>query len=331
MTQLVALTSGDPCGVGLELTGLAWKQLRHKTPFFLIADYSHVEKRVDVPIKKINSPDEASTVFQDALPVLHIPFNATPTVGHEQPQNAAQIIQSIEMAVGFVTSGQASALCTNPINKKVLKDGVSFAYPGHTEFLAHLGGVDTSVMMLTAPELRAVPVTIHMALSAVPATLTDTLIETTLRITHHALLRDFGLTDPVIAVAGLNPHAGEGGTMGRDEIDRIIPLLDKIRATGLALLGPMPADTMFHPEAREKYDAAVCMYHDQALIPLKTLNFSAGVNTTLGLPFIRTSPDHGTAFDITGKGLADPSSLIEAIKQAGQMARNRENYDNTLR
>jgi 4-hydroxythreonine-4-phosphate dehydrogenase len=182
-------------------------------------------------------------------------------------------------------------------------------------------------MMWCAPELRAVPVTIHIVLSQVQSVLTDALIEETLVITQRAMLRDFGVKDPVIAVAGLNPHAGEGGTMGRDEIDRIIPLLDKMRAKGMSIIGPMPADTMFHSQARAKYDVAVCMYHDQALIPLKTLNFSAGVNTTLGLPFIRTSPDHGTAFDIAGKGIADPTSLIEAIRQAHLMAQNRARYD----
>lgn len=327
MTCPIALTSGDPSGVGLELTGLAWQQLKKDVPFFVIADYAHVRNATDVPLSKIKEPSDAAAVFRDTLPVLHIPFAATPTVGSEQPQNALHVIQSIEIGVDFVTSGQASALCTNPINKKVLKDGAAFPYPGHTEFLAHLGGVKTSVMMLTAPELRTVPVTIHIALSDVPNALTDELIEETLTITHQALLRDFDLSNPVIAIAGLNPHAGEGGTMGTEEMDRIAPLLDRLRGTGMSLLGPMPADTMFHAEARAKYDAAVCMYHDQALIPLKTLNFSAGVNTTLGLPFIRTSPDHGTAFDIAGKGIADPTSLVEAIRQANQMAKNRARYD----
>jgi len=327
MTGLIALTSGDPSGVGLEITGYAWRQLNHDVPFFLIADYAHVKGATDVPVQQITAPDEAFQVFPKALPVLHLPFTAPPTIGVAQPENARNIIQSIEMAVDFVKSGQAKALCTNAINKKVLKDGAQFPYPGHTEFLAHLGGAKTPVMMLTAPELRTVPVTIHMALKKVAQVLTETLIETTLRITHQALMRDFGLKNPVIAVAGLNPHAGEGGTMGLEERDMIAPLLDRLREGGMSLLGPMPADTMFHTKAREKYDAAVCMYHDQALIPLKTLNFSAGVNTTLGLPFIRTSPDHGTAFDIAGQGIASPDSLIAALRQAGQMAQNRAQYD----
>jgi len=330
MTRPVALTSGDPCGVGLEITGLAWKNLRNKTPFFLIADVDHITQATDVPLHQIMTPSDAIKVFPTALPVIHVPFSNLPTVGKAQPENAKHIIQSIELAVEYTQSGEASAICTNPINKKVLKDGADFAYPGHTEFLAHLGGVKTSVMMLCAPELRTVPVTIHIALAQVPSALTDSLIEETLLITHNALQQDFGISEPVIAVAGLNPHAGEGGTMGFEEIDRIAPLLDRLRKQGLTLLGPMPADTMFHASARKKYDVAVCMYHDQALIPLKTLNFSAGVNTTLGLPFIRTSPDHGTAFDIAGKGIADPTSLIEAIKQAGQMAQNRVPHDKSF-
>lgn len=330
MTRPVALTSGDPCGVGLELTGLAWQNLRNNAPFFLIADLAHLDRVTDVPLQRITAPADANAVFPHALPVIHLPFSNRPTIGKAQPENAKNIIQSIEMAVGFTLSGQASAICTNPINKKVLKDGARFAYPGHTEFLAHLGDVKTSVMMLCAPELRTVPVTIHIALADVPNALTDSLIEETLRITNNALQQDFGISKPVIAVAGLNPHAGEGGTMGGEEIDRIAPLLDRLRNQGLSLLGPMPADTMFHASARDKYDVAVCMYHDQALIPLKTLNFSAGVNTTLGLPFIRTSPDHGTAFDIAGKGIADPTSLIEALKQAGQMAQNRAHHDKSF-
>jgi 4-hydroxythreonine-4-phosphate dehydrogenase len=327
MTNAIALTSGDPSGVGLELAGRAWELLKDEAPFFLIADKTHVKAATDVPLEVIGNPAEVVDVFPSALPVLHIPFRAAATVGSAQPENAKDIIRSIEMAVDFVKSGHAIGLCTNPINKKVLKDGAAFPYPGHTEFLAHLSGVETSVMMLCAPELRAIPVTIHIALSQVPDVLTDRLIEETLAITHRALLRDFGIHAPTIAVAGLNPHTGEGGTMGTEETDRIGPLLDRLRDQGMSLLGPLPADTMFHPQAREQYDAAVCMYHDQALIPLKTLNFSAGVNTTLGLEFIRTSPDHGTAFDIAGTGKADPTSLVEALRLARLMANNRMRYD----
>ena len=214
-------------------------------------------------------------------------------------------------------------MVTNPINKKVLYDGARFAHPGHTEYLAHLGGVARTVMMLTAPGLRVVPVTIHIAIAEVPKALTPALIEETIRITEQDLRASFGIATPRIAVAGLNPHAGEGGAMGREEIKTIAPVLDRLRAEGMDIAGPLPADTMFHPAARARYDVAVCMYHDQALVPIKTLDFARGVNATLGLPFVRTSPDHGTAYDISGTGEADPTSLIEAIRLAADMARAR--------
>jgi 4-hydroxythreonine-4-phosphate dehydrogenase len=202
----------------------------------------------------------------------------------------------------------------------VLKDGAQFGFPGHTEFLAHLAGVENVVMMLASDLLRVVPVTIHIPLSEVPAALTANLLETTIRITAAGLVRDFGIANPRLCVAGLNPHAGEGGAMGREEIDLITPVLHRLRAEGFAISGPASADTMFHARARAGYDAAICMYHDQALIPIKTLDFDGGVNVTLGLPFVRTSPDHGTAFDIAGKGLAKPDSLIAALRMAAEMA-----------
>lgn len=226
----------------------------------------------------------------------------------------------IERAVGLVQAGLACAVCTAPIHKKALKDGAGFGFPGHTEFLAHLAGVDRVVMMLASPDLRVVPVTIHIALAEVPAALTAELLEDTIRITDAGLRRDFGLVRPRLAVAGLNPHAGEGGAMGREEITLIGPVLERLRAEGYDLRGPASADTMFHARARAGYDAAICMYHDQALIPIKTLDFDGGVNVTLGLPFVRTSPDHGTAYDIAGKGVARPDSLIAALRMAHQMA-----------
>jgi 4-hydroxythreonine-4-phosphate dehydrogenase len=209
---------------------------------------------------------------------------------------------------------------TAPIHKKALKDGAGFAFPGHTEFLAHLAGGCDVVMMLACPELRVVPATIHIPLAEVPGALTPDLLRRTLAITRAALIRDFGIPEPRLAVAGLNPHAGEGGAMGREEIDWIAPLL---RGLPWPVAGPLPADTMFHPAARARYDAAVCLYHDQALIPIKTIDFAGGVNVTLGLPFVRTSPDHGTAHDIAGKGLADPSSMRAAMGMAWDMARAR--------
>ena len=207
-----------------------------------------------------------------------------------------------------------------PISKQALAEGAGFAYPGHTEYLAALGGVDEVVMMLASDELRVVPATIHIPVSEVPSALTPALLEKRLRITHAALIERFGISAPRIAVAGLNPHAGEGGRMGREEIELISPVLDKLRTEGMDLIGPLPGDTMFHAEARAGYDAAVAMYHDQALIPIKTLAFDRGVNVTLGLPFIRTSPDHGTAFGIAGQGVANPTSTIEALRMAWRMA-----------
>ena len=224
----------------------------------------------------------------------------------------------------LVQGGEASALCTAPIHKKALKDGAGFAFPGHTEYLAHLAGVGRVVMMLACDTLRVVPVTIHIPLSEVPGALTPALLEDTVRIVQAGLRRDFGIRRPRLALAGLNPHAGEGGTMGREELDVIIPVIERLRHDGLTLSGPLPADTMFHPAARAQYDAAICMYHDQALIPIKTLDFAGGVNVTLGLPFIRTSPDHGTAFDIAGRDMADPSSLIAALRMARDMVRRRD-------
>jgi 4-hydroxythreonine-4-phosphate dehydrogenase len=220
-----------------------------------------------------------------------------------------------------VQSGAASALCTAPINKKALQDGAGFSHPGHTEYLAALAGVDQVVMMLACDALRVVPTTIHIPLQDVAKTLTADLLRDTLRITEAELRRKFGVARPRLAVAGLNPHAGEGGKIGLQERDLITPALESLRAEGMQIDGPLSADTMFHPRARQNYDAAICMYHDQALIPIKTLDFDHGVNVTLGLPFIRTSPDHGTAFDIAGRGIAHPSSLIKALEMAAEMVR----------
>ncbi|MEM9551528.1 MAG: 4-hydroxythreonine-4-phosphate dehydrogenase PdxA, partial [Pseudomonadota bacterium] len=223
--------------------------------------------------------------------------------------------------VELTRSGAASALCTAPIHKKALIDGAGFAFPGHTEFLAALTGVKTVVMMLASPHLRVVPATIHIALRNVPGTLSPALLRDTIRITVAGLQQQFGIVRPRIAVAGLNPHAGEGGAMGHEELDWITDLIAEMQGAGVDLTGPHPADTMFHADARARYDAAIAMYHDQALIPIKTLDFDRGVNVTLGLPIIRTSPDHGTAFDIAGKGIANPTSLIEALRCAQTMAK----------
>ncbi len=317
----IALTCGEPAGVGPEITAKAWAELRDEAPFFWIGDIEHLPR--ELPKVPISSPEEVAGVIADGLPVMHQPFNAPATHGQPAPENAAGVIKSIETAVELVKKKEASALCTNPIHKKALKDGAGFAYPGHTEFLAALGGVDRVVMMLACDALRVVPATIHIPLSDVPSALTEKLLEETIRITHAGLIRDFGIANPRLAIMGLNPHAGEGGAMGSEELTMIIPLLERLRSEGFLLTGPHSADTAFHPAARARYDAAVAMYHDQALIPIKTLDFESGVNVTLGLPFIRTSPDHGTAFDIAGTGVADPTSLIAALRMAKTMAQAR--------
>ena len=322
MTAPIALTSGDPAGVGPEITLMAWDALRGQIPFFVIGDADALADLPNAPaIRRIASPAEA--IGAETLPVMHLPSPVAPRAGQPELRNAAATISSIDRGVALAMAGQAGGVTTNPINKKVLVDGAGFAHPGHTEYLAELGGVDRSVMMLAAPELKVVPVTIHIPIAEVPAALTPDLLAETLRIVHAAMRRDFGLSDPRIAVAGLNPHAGEGGLMGTEDAAVIAPVLDSLRAEGMTLTGPLPADTMFHPAARARYDVAVCMYHDQALIPIKTLDFDRGVNVTLGLPFVRTSPDHGTAYDIAGKGIADPQSLIEALRLAWEMAERR--------
>ncbi|WP_299839022.1 4-hydroxythreonine-4-phosphate dehydrogenase PdxA [uncultured Paracoccus sp.] len=317
MVQRVILTCGEPAGIGPELAPLA---LASGVDFVWLGDPRHLPAGTDWT--EVATPGDP--VPSGSLPVLRHDFAAAATPGRAEPANAAGVIEVIARAVDLVMRGEASAICTLPINKQVLKEGAGFAFPGHTEYLAHLAGDLPVAMMLASttvtPPCRVVPATIHIALSDVPAALTPEALEAAIRITHGAMIRDFGIAAPRIAVAGLNPHAGEGGAMGREERDWIAPLLDRLRAEGLDLAGPLPADTMFHAPARSRYDAAICAYHDQALIPIKTLDFAGGVNVTLGLPFIRTSPDHGTAFDIAGKGLADPASTIAALKMARDMA-----------
>ena len=323
MAAPLALTMGDPAGIGGEIAAKAWASGAARRPFFCIDDPARLAA-YGVPVREVVLPAEAIAVFADALPVLPEPLPAPSTPGAPVAANANAVIRSIERAVALAMAGEAAAVVTNPINKKALYDGAGFAYPGHTEFLAALGGVERSVMMLAAPGLRVVPVTIHIALAEVPARLTGAEIIDTARIAHEALRRDFGVEAPRLALAGLNPHAGEGGAMGTEDRDVIAPAVAALRAEGIDARGPLPADTMFHEAARAGYDAALCMYHDQALIPVKMLDFAKGVNVTLGLPFIRTSPDHGTAYDIAGRGVADPTSLIEALNMADAMAARRE-------
>jgi len=313
----IALTCGEPAGVGPEIAAAAWEALRGEEVFFLIGDPAHLPE--GAPFVEIAAPEQAASAMPEGLPVLARDFGAPRVPGVAQAAHAPDVVAAIREAVALVQAGRAAAVCTNPIHKKALQDGAGFAFPGHTEFLAHLARVDDVVMMLACDALKVVPATIHIALEEVPRALTPAGLETCIRITE-AGLRAQGLARPRIAVAGLNPHAGEGGAMGREELDWIAPLIDHLRGEGLEIAGPLPADTMFHAQARARYDVAIAMYHDQALIPIKTLDFAHGVNVTLGLGFVRTSPDHGTAFDIAGTGTADPSSLIAALRMAREMA-----------
>ncbi len=312
----LVVSSGEPAGIGPEL---AVKARAAGAVFAWIGDPRHLPR--GTRLTEIATPAQARSVRPDRLPVLPLDAGPAPAPGRPDPALAAGVVAAIETGVRLVQSGAASGIVTLPIHKKALIDGAGFAFPGHTEFLAHLGGVPRAVMMLAGRGLRVVPATIHIPLSQVPARLTPALLEDTLRLTAAGLGRHFRLADPRLAVAGLNPHAGEGGALGHEEAEVIAPLLDRLRAEGIRLTGPHSADTMFHPAARRGYDAAVCMYHDQALIPLKTLDFAGGVNVTLGLPFVRTSPDHGTAFDIAGRGLADVTSTLAALRMAERMAR----------
>ncbi|RWP44169.1 4-hydroxythreonine-4-phosphate dehydrogenase PdxA [Mesorhizobium sp.] len=326
----LALSVGDPSGIGPEIAIAAW-QARDSAgvpPFYLLADPALVSARArrlvaDMPITE-TMPAEAARVFTRALPVVPLVARFVDDPGRPDPANAAGIIEAIDRAVDDCLGGRAAAVVTCPIAKKPLYDA-GFRFPGHTEYLAHLATLHTGaeampVMMLAGPELRTVPVTIHIALSEVPKALTTDLIVATARITAADLEHRFGIAKPRLAIAGLNPHAGEGGAMGAEDEHIIRPAIDRLRAEGIDAFGPLPADTLFHARARTGYDVALCMYHDQALIPAKALAFDEAVNVTLGLPFIRTSPDHGTAFDIAGKGIARADSLIAALRLARRLA-----------
>jgi 4-hydroxythreonine-4-phosphate dehydrogenase len=314
----IAVSCGEPAGIGPEIAVAARRVLGGEVPFVWIGDPRHLP--AGAAWQAVARPAGAAEVAPEVLPVLPLSFAGAATPGRPDPANAAGVIAAIERAVHLVQAGEAAALTTLPISKQALIEGAGFGFPGHTEFLAALAGGVPVAMMLVAPGLRTVPVTIHIPLAEVPARLSAAAIEQAIRLTRAALVRDFGLSAPRIAVAGLNPHAGEGGAMGHEEARLIAPLLDRLRAEGIDLAGPLPADTMFHPAARARYDAAVCMYHDQALIPVKTVDFAGGVNVTLGLPFVRTSPDHGTAFDIAGRSVADPGSTVAALRLAAAMA-----------
>jgi len=326
----IAVTMGEPAGIGIEIAIKAWarREARELPPFFLLADPAPVREAAArlsdaVGVVEIDRPGQAAGIFADALPVLPVPLAVPVQPGTPDPANADAVLSAIRQAVDFCRRGEASAVVTNPIQKATLYEA-GFNHPGHTEFLAELcESRRAPVMMLACPGLRTVPVTVHVPLTQAIASLSTDLIVDRATTTAEALRRDFGIAEPVLAIAGLNPHAGEAGTIGHEDRDIIVPAVEQLRAAGLEVRGPMAADAMFASEQRRGYDAAICMYHDQALIPIKTLQFDAGVNLTLGLPVVRTSPDHGTALGIAGQGVADAGSLLAAIVHAGLMARRR--------
>lgn len=328
----VALTMGDPAGIGPDISLSVWLKRadRLTPPFLYVGDPAVLAARAKllgetVPICETDCFG-AVAAFQQTFPVLPVRSPAPVVPGRPDPANASAVTGAIDTAVRLAMAGEASAVATNPIAKAVLYEA-GFLFPGHTEYLADLAQRATGlaalpVMMLAGPKLRAVPVTIHIPLKDVPAALTPELIYRTCTIAAVDLRSRFGLPAPRLAVAGLNPHAGEGGALGREDDALIRPVIDRMRAEGLDVVGPLPADTMFHDRARETYDVAICMYHDQALIPAKALGFDDSVNVTLGLPFIRTSPDHGTAFSLAGKGIAREDSLLASLRLAAELARN---------
>ncbi len=320
----LAVTMGEPAGIGGEILLAAWRRLAATGPAFLALDDPERLRALPggTPIRDVADPTEAAAIFPYALPVLALEQRVEATPGRLDTRHGAAVIASIARAVSLTRAGATAAVVTNPIHKATLyKTG--FAFPGHTEFLAELAGVAMPVMMLAGPSVKVVPLTVHIPLAEVPRVLDTEGIVRRVQVVADAMRRDFGIARPRLAVAGLNPHAGEGGAMGDEEARIIAPALATLRAEGLDVLGPFPADTMFHARARAGYDVALCMYHDQALIPVKTLDFDEAVNVTLGLPFVRTSPDHGTALDIAGRGVARPDSLIAAIEMAAAIARRR--------
>jgi 4-hydroxythreonine-4-phosphate dehydrogenase len=325
----LAISIGDPAGVGPEIIGKAWEQRKKAKlhPFFAIGDPACFAPHWDGPVERIDSPEQALERFDQALPVLHVHSCASVIPGQPDLDGAHCALQALEMATGYAKSGNAAGLVTGPVSKAQLY-AIGFTHPGQTEFVAERCGIskNNAVMMLAGPDLRVVPMTTHIPLISVAGQLDTRLVRQRIRATAKGLQRDFGIKRPRLALAGFNPHAGEAGNMGREEIDIFGPALEKIRDEGYDIIGPLPADTMFHAEARAHYDAALCAYHDQALIPLKTLYFHEAVNLTLGLPIVRTSPDHGTAFAIAGKNIARPDSMIAAIRMAAECAKNRLAY-----
>lgn len=319
----LAVSLGDPAGIGPEIVAKSWA-LRHERglpPFFAVGDARSIEATWDGPVIRVSSPEDAARYFDDALPLIQVEDAGEIIPGEPNLPGARCSLDSLEMAAGLARSGAAAALVTGPVSKAQLY-AIGFDHAGQTEFIAERCGVspENAVMMLAGPTLRTVPVTTHVALRDVADLLSIDLILAKARATDRGLTRNFGIEKPRLAIAGFNPHAGENGALGREEIDLILPAIEILRAEGIDVVGPLAADTMFHPRARAMYDVALCLYHDQALIPLKTLHFDEGVNMTLGLPIVRTAPDHGTAFDIAGQGKADPGAMIAAMLMARSAA-----------
>jgi 4-hydroxythreonine-4-phosphate dehydrogenase len=325
----LAVSIGDPAGIGPELIGKAWeaRSQAELTPFFAVGDIKSFAHHWDGPVLRIENLDQTVECFDDALPVLHVHSCESITPGLPDLDGAHCALQALELATGFARSGSAAAVITGPVSKAQLY-AIGFNYPGQTEFVAERCGVErrNAVMMLAGPDLRVVPMTTHIPLANVASQLDVRLIRRRIRATAKGLKRDFAIANPRLAIAGFNPHAGESGSLGREEVDIFDPAIASIAEEGYDVIGPFSADTMFHAEARSQYDAALCAYHDQALIPLKTLYFHEAVNITLGLPIIRTSPDHGTAFAIAGKSEARADSMIAAIRMAGEAVANRRAF-----
>ncbi|MEE2661746.1 MAG: 4-hydroxythreonine-4-phosphate dehydrogenase PdxA [Pseudomonadota bacterium] len=328
----IALTMGDPAGIGGEISLISWIKHKIELPaFYILDDPSRLDQLarktgLRCPIEEIKSPLEAISVYKNALPVLALSKPVVSLPGDGSDADSEMVVESIDRAVDATIEGTASAMVTNPIQKRLLYQA-GFPSPGHTEYLGLRAGLQRPpIMLLAGPHLMVVPVTIHVSLKDAIAALTRSEIVRTLKLTVDTLKKDFGIANPRIAVSGLNPHAGEGGHMGREEIETIAPAILEATTPSCTIDGPLAADTMFHETARKKYDVAVCMYHDQALIPMKTLDFDDGVNITGGLPFVRTSPDHGTAYNIAGTAKAKPASLVSAIKMAEKIFQHRAKF-----
>ncbi|WP_454882822.1 4-hydroxythreonine-4-phosphate dehydrogenase PdxA [Sphingomonas oryzagri] len=322
----IAVSIGDPAGIGPEVLAKAWvRRNQHRlTPFFAIGDLRSISTVWKGPLRKVDGPVDVAACFDEALPIMEVEDAGEIVPGLPNMPGARCAVASLEIAVGLAREGAASAIVTGPVSKAELY-AIGFTHSGQTEFVAERCGVSPGnvAMMLAGPTLRTVCITTHVPLARVSSLLSIELVMSRARVTVRGLQRDFGIGNPRIAIAGFNPHAGENGALGREEIDILLPAIEQLRDEGMDIVGPLAADTMFHPRARARYDAALCTYHDQALIPLKTLHFDEGVNMTLGLPIVRAAPDHGTAFEIAGKGLAESGATIAAIRMAGEAAERR--------